>query len=70
MALIGYLLKLTGQTNYFIIEMLVLVFPIMPIFILTEKNYKNSMIVLEEIKMNILMIEDNQSVSEMMQMFF
>ena len=38
MALIGYLLKLTGQTNYFIIEMLVLVFPIMPIFILTEKK--------------------------------
>ncbi|MGM9902649.1 MAG: SdpI family protein [Enterococcus sp.] len=38
MTLIGYYLKTTGQTNYFIIEMLLLVFPIMPIFILTEKK--------------------------------
>ncbi|MBF8808230.1 MAG: SdpI family protein [Enterococcus lacertideformus] len=38
MTFIGYLLKLTEFTNYFIIEMLVLVFPIMPIFILTEKK--------------------------------
>ncbi|EOT36436.1 SdpI family protein [Enterococcus durans] len=38
MALIGYWLKITGHTNFFIIEMLVLVFPIMPIFILTEKR--------------------------------
>ncbi len=38
MAVIGYLLKMTGHTNFFIIEMLVLVFPIMPIFILTEKR--------------------------------
>ncbi len=38
MAAIGYLLKVTGNTNYFLIEMLVLVFPIMPIFILTEKK--------------------------------
>lgn len=38
MVLIGYLLKITGHTRFFIIEMLVLVFPIMPIFILTEKR--------------------------------
>ncbi|MBO0460856.1 MULTISPECIES: SdpI family protein [Enterococcus] len=38
MTLIGYWLKATGHTNFFIIEMLVLVFPIMPIFILTEKK--------------------------------
>ncbi|MBO0481784.1 SdpI family protein [Candidatus Enterococcus courvalinii] len=38
MAVIGYLLKVTGNTNYFLIELLVLVFPIMPIFILTEKK--------------------------------
>lgn len=35
---IGWGLKSTGNTNYFIVEMLVLVFPIMPIFILTEKK--------------------------------
>ncbi len=38
MALIGYYLKTSGHTNYFLIEMLLLVFPIMPIFIMTEKK--------------------------------
>ncbi|KAF1297484.1 hypothetical protein BAU15_07145 [Enterococcus sp. JM4C] len=38
MALIGWVLKTTGHTNFFLVEMLVLVFPIMPIFILTEKK--------------------------------
>ncbi|MGM0124661.1 hypothetical protein IGI37_002055 [Enterococcus sp. AZ194] len=38
MALIGWGLKTTEQTNFFLIEMLVLVFPILPIFILTEKK--------------------------------
>lgn len=38
MTLIGYGLKITGHTNFFIIEMLLLVFPILPIFILTEKK--------------------------------
>ncbi|OJG78123.1 hypothetical protein RV14_GL001224 [Enterococcus ratti] len=41
MTLIGYLLKQTGLTNYFIIEMLMLIFPIMPIFILTEKKLQH-----------------------------
>lgn len=41
MTFIGYLLKLTGHTNYFMIELLILVFPIMPIFILTEKKLQN-----------------------------
>ena len=36
--LIGYYLKTSGHTNYFLIEMLLLVFPIMPIFIMTEKK--------------------------------
>ena len=38
MTLIGYYLKISGHTNYFLIEMLLLVFPIMPIFIMTEKK--------------------------------
>ena len=38
MALIGWWLKTSGHTNFFLVEMLVLVFPIMPIFILTEKK--------------------------------
>ncbi|WP_165004619.1 MULTISPECIES: SdpI family protein [unclassified Enterococcus] len=38
MALIGYWLRMTEHTNYFLIEMLLLVFPIMPIFILTERK--------------------------------
>lgn len=33
MALIGYYLKTSGHTNYFLIEMLLLVFPIMPILL-------------------------------------
>ena len=39
-------------------------------FIMTEKNYRDMTWKLEGTIMNILMIEDNQSVSEMMQMFF
>ncbi len=38
MSLIGELLRYFGWTNYFLIEMLVLVFPIMPIFIITENK--------------------------------
>lgn len=38
MAIIGCILKYFGWTNFFIIEMLLLVFPIMPIFIVTEKK--------------------------------
>lgn len=38
MVLIGSILKYFGWTNFFIIEMFLLVFPIMPIFILTEKK--------------------------------
>ena len=33
MALIGYYLKTSGHTNYFLIEMLLLVFSIMPILL-------------------------------------
>lgn len=36
---------------------------------MTERNYRNMTWKLEGTIMNILMIEDNQSVSEMMQMF-
>lgn len=41
MALIGWWLKTSGHTNFFLVEMLVLVFPIMPIFIITEKKLEN-----------------------------
>ncbi|MGX7351723.1 SdpI family protein [Enterococcus canis] len=37
---IGYWLKATGHTNFFLIEMLLLVFPIIPIFYVTEKKVR------------------------------
>ncbi len=40
MGLIGVVLKYFGWTNFFLIEMFLLVFPIMPIFLITEKKLR------------------------------
>lgn len=40
MAAIGWVLRVTGNTNFFLIEMMLLVFPIMPIFLLTEQQLR------------------------------
>jgi uncharacterized membrane protein len=38
MTIIGYLLTSSGNTNYFLVEILLLIFPILPVFLLTEKK--------------------------------
>lgn len=40
MAGIGWILKVTGHTNFFVLEMIFLVFPIIPIFTVTESKLK------------------------------
>ena len=70
MTLIGILLKWQGWTNFFLLEMIAIPWFIVPIFGLIEEKLQQFDEQHRVKTMNILMIEDNESVSEMMQMFF